>query len=305
MLNLWGTIKTVRNLVKGTLTDLALRFTGDPNNGIYWVSADKWAIVSGGIVVAHIYVSQAGDVQLLVDPGGTGTSTFPSLGIVDAANGIYKLGTNVLGIGVGGTGWRFDASQFGPSGDLRPGLQNSNSTATVPTLLPQKFYTTMGIGGVQHKPNVIANSVEMQQWDGTTADSEQIFALRGLNIKRKRALVTLSTVAAETSISLTPNAVVLAAAIRVSTLIEGLDNDTHTISLGVNGTPAKYCVATNAGAATTISVNVKANYTLDPSLDKEASAMVLTIGVGEDVIPTAGACEVEVIYLAGVDLASV
>src|SRR3990167_9797824 len=107
MLNLCGTIKTVRNIVKGTLTDLALRFTGDPNNGIYWVSADKWAIVSGGIVVAHIYVSQAVDVQLLVDPGGTGTSTFPSLGIVDAANGIYKLGTNVLGLVVGTTIWSY------------------------------------------------------------------------------------------------------------------------------------------------------------------------------------------------------
>ena len=112
-------------------------------------------------------------------------------------------------------------------------------------------------------------------------------------IKTVRSLVTLT--ATETAVGLTPGGVILGAAFRVSTQITGLSNDAHTLGLGINGTPAKYCTVTHA-VATTIDVNTKAQYN-GLTLAAETNALVLTIGVGGDTIPTAGAVEVEIHYL--------
>ncbi len=139
----------------------------------------------------------------------------------------------------------------------------------------------------------------------TTDDAEIFTIMRGLPFKRFHATVTLDTIDEESDVGLTPSAVILSAAIRVSTEIAGLDSDNHTINLGVNGDIAKYASVAEGGASTTISVNKKAKYTFDPTTDTEAAALVLTIGVGTDKTPSAGAVEVEVIYLDSADLASV
>lgn len=300
----WGDIPRRVYAADGSVGAPVWTWVSDPDTGRYWVSANKQADVAGGIAVAYYYVPQAGDVQLLVDPGGTGNSTYPALAIVDASNGFYKPGANQIDLVVGGTQWIWNATQSGPTGDAKSGFHAVNAATNVANILPMKLYPSMGFSALaQHMPSVVANNKDIQYWDGTTAGAEQMFALRGLNTKRFRALVTLDITDAETAVGLTPNAVILAAAIRVSTQVTGLDDAVHTISLGINGAATKYCTATNAGSATTISVNVKNNYTFDPSLDKETNALVLTIGGGADQTPSAGACEVEIIYLAGVDLA--
>jgi hypothetical protein len=140
----------------------------------------------------------------------------------------------------------------------------------------------------------------------TTNDAEQLNMLRGLQVKRFHAIVTLATDGAETAVGLTPSAVILSAAIRVSTQITGLDSATHTINLGINGAATKYIAVSQGAIATTIDVNKKGHYTFDPTTDTEAAAVVLTIaGDGADNTPTGGAVEVEIIYLVGADLASV
>jgi len=125
------------------------------------------------------------------------------------------------------------------------------------------------------------------------------------NFKRFYAEVTLSTTGAETDVGLTPSAVILSAAIRVSVEIADLDSANHHIQLGINGTPAKYIDVAQGAAATTISVNKKGNYKFDPTTDTEATALKLTITGGADQTPTAGKVYVEVIYLDSANLADV
>lgn len=139
----------------------------------------------------------------------------------------------------------------------------------------------------------------------TTDDAEQVDLLRGLGIKRFHGTITLATDNAETDVGLTPAAVIMSAAIRVSTQIAGLGTalQTHTVSLGINGTAAKYCTATQGAAGEVIDVNKKAKYIFDPTTDTEAAALKLTVEGGDDNIPSAGAVEVEVIYMTSTDLA--
>jgi hypothetical protein len=124
-------------------------------------------------------------------------------------------------------------------------------------------------------------------------------------IKTFHQTVTLNAGTDATLVGLVPNGVVIGAAIRVSTQITGLSNDIHTISLGIVGTTTKYCTATQAGpAATTIDVNTKAHYT-GLATTAETVALQLTIGVGADVWPTAGAVEVEIHYFCQAALPNV
>lgn len=55
----------------GTVAAPGIAFDGDPNSGIYWVSANTWEMVADG--VAYARVSTAGITFL-----GTGATTFPS-----------------------------------------------------------------------------------------------------------------------------------------------------------------------------------------------------------------------------------
>jgi len=125
------------------------------------------------------------------------------------------------------------------------------------------------------------------------------------NFKRFYSEVTLATDNAETDVGLTPAAVILTAAIRVSVEIQGLDSADHHIQLGINGSAAKYVDVAQGSAATTISVNKKGNYKFDPSTGTEAAALKLTITGGADQTPTAGKVYVEVIYLESANLADV
>jgi hypothetical protein len=124
-------------------------------------------------------------------------------------------------------------------------------------------------------------------------------------LKRFYAEVTLATDNAETDVGLTPAAVILSAAIRVSVQIDGLDSADHHIQLGINGNASKYIDVAQGGAAQNISVNKKGNYKFDPTTDTEAAALKLTITGGTDQIPTAGKVYVEVIYLDSANLADV
>lgn len=122
------------------------------------------------------------------------------------------------------------------------------------------------------------------------------------NFKMFYQEITLDTGGATTNVGLTPNCVIISAAIRVSVQIDGLDAADHHIQLGVAGTTNKYCDAAEGAANAYISVNKKDHYTYDPTIGTEAAALILTITGGGDQTPTAGKCYVEVIYLDSSDL---
>jgi len=146
-LNPYGVFKKVLTLAQGALTNLSLKFLGDTDSGIYWVSANKWALVSGGIVVGYIYVPQAGDVQFQIDPSGTGTSTYPALAIVDAGAGWYKAAANDYRFTNGSAGFFVvNETRIGNPSDAKGAFTTSNSTATVPSVLPQNLDGDTGVG---------------------------------------------------------------------------------------------------------------------------------------------------------------
>ena len=120
-------------------------------------------------------------------------------------------------------------------------------------------------------------------------------------IKKFSSTVTLATDGATTSVGLTPDGIVLSAAIRVSTAITALDSADHHIQLGVSGTLDKYCDVANGEAATSIALNKKGHYVGNPV--GEAAALILTITGGADMTPDGGAVEVEVVYIARANLA--
>lgn len=121
-------------------------------------------------------------------------------------------------------------------------------------------------------------------------------------IRRFQKIVTLATDGETTEVGLTPAGVILAAAIRVSTQITGLTSGDNHIQLGVAGTLDKYADAAQGASATTISVNKKASYAGAPVA--ESAALILTVVGGADATPSAGAVEVEVLYIARANLAN-
>jgi hypothetical protein len=118
-------------------------------------------------------------------------------------------------------------------------------------------------------------------------------------VKTFHQIVTLGATAT-TAVGLTPAGVIIGAAFRVSTQIDGLSPDNHTISLGVAGTVNKYGTATQGAGDAFISVNKKAKYAGVPLA--ETLALILTIEVGGDCNPTAGAVEVVVHYYEQIDI---
>lgn len=155
------------------------------------------------------------------------------------------------------------------------------------------------------KSATFASSITATNAQFTPATGASVNVGTSCNFKRFYAEVTLATDNAETDVGLTPGAVILSAAIRVSVEIAGLDSADHHIQLGINGAADKYIDVAQGAAATTISVNKKGNYTFDPTTDTEAAALKLTITGGADQIPSAGKVYVEVVYLDSTDLADV
>lgn len=134
---------------------------------------------------------------------------------------------------------------------------------------------------------------------GTSLDSER---RGGYETVRFHETITLDTGDAETNVGLTPNGVVLHAAIRIATEVVGLDSADHHVQLGVSGTTDRYADASQGSSATTIAVNKKDHYTFDLSIGAETSALILTVTGGSDNTPSAGAVEVEIVYISNSDL---
>jgi hypothetical protein len=131
---------------------------------------------------------------------------------------------------------------------------------------------------------------------------------RCLHIKVFTTTVTLSTAGATTSVGLTPDGVILAAAIRVATQVTGLTSVDNHIKLGTTNMVDNYNYGdlANGSAATTIAVNSKDSYVADFSSGTTISdALILKVVGGADVTPSAGTVEVEVVYAVSADIASV
>lgn len=150
---------------------------------------------------------------------------------------------------------------------------------------------------------IAANAVDSTNFVLTKAT--EIYDEGVFNFKRFHDTITLDTGDEETDVGLTPAAVIISAAIRVSTEITGLDSANHHIQLGINGSATRYIDVAQGNGQTSIDVNKKGCFTFDPAKGTEENALVLTVAGGADNIPDAGAVEVEVIYLAARDLPDV
>ena len=126
----------------------------------------------------------------------------------------------------------------------------------------------------------------------------------GMTFTTLRKYVTLDTGDATTTVGLTPNGTIFHAALRVSTAIASLDSADHHIQLGIAGTTDKYIDKANGSSATSIALNIKDVYEFDPDIGKETAALILTVTGGSDSTPSAGAVELQIVYLVHANLAN-
>lgn len=79
----------------GSVTAPTLAFTGDPNSGLYWVSADYLALAVGGAKTIEFTTSQ---VSIL-----DGTVAGPGLSFIADPNcGLYRVGADDIAVAIGG-----------------------------------------------------------------------------------------------------------------------------------------------------------------------------------------------------------
>jgi len=284
------------------------------------LEVDGVAYFDAGITSIGIYLGNGNGISTL----GVNDNTYSFLArdngvaqvivgkVISAADPYFSIGRDDTGVATNavtdmlvlqaGAGTNNEAQNFG----LGVSVKLGNAASEVEERASLDFVLTDATNGAED-----ASLVVRLQDGGTVGDvatfkgSDKSFNIgTAFNLKRFYSIVTLATDGATTTVGLTPGAVIMAAAIRVSTAIAGLDSADHHIQLGVAGTTGKYVDAANGSAATSIAKNVKGHYTFDPTTDTEAAALILTITEGGDQTPSAGAVEVEVIYLAASDLAN-
>ena len=211
-----------------------------------------------------------------------------NLGIATALFGTSAVSTFAISNGTLGD----------PAADMVQMASEDNGAGNASWLLQPELGTALRYGN---------NILDVESGDLTLLPATGNSIITGVSylLKRFLAIVTLDTGDAETLVGLTPNAVIMSAAIRVSTQITGLDSANHSIRLGVNGVSNKYINVAQGSSQTTIDVNVKSKFTFTTAAGTESAALVLTIEGGSDNIPSGGAVEVEIIYLDSANLPDV
>ena len=78
---------------------------------------------------------------------GSGSQNKPSLAFGNGDSGIYKDSANVIGITLsGGIKWYISSSSIQANNGLGAGINNITSSATIPTLIPNRADGNTGIG---------------------------------------------------------------------------------------------------------------------------------------------------------------
>jgi hypothetical protein len=118
---------------------------------------------------------------------------------------------------------------------------------------------------------------------------------KNFGVKMIHQILSVSTIGATTVTGVTPGGMVLGAALRVNTDIEGLDSADHSISLGTAGDADKYGTVSEGVAEIHISKNKK--FVSHGNGLPEPSELIITIGGGADQTPTAGSVEIEIHFV--------
>lgn len=145
----------------------------DPDTGIGHDAADRFALIAGGVTVAHV-LEQTGSPAIVIDPNDAGTGA-PELAFGAGADTGLRESANVLTLILGGTsrfGW--DANLYVSSVATGAGMKNEAASATNPTFVPNRSDLNSGIGqNAADQLSLIAGGVEMLRLSEGVTD--QIF----------------------------------------------------------------------------------------------------------------------------------
>jgi len=118
----------------------------DNDTGIGWTSADRLALIAGGVMVAECFETSGADPQFILPQNNDAAR--PTLAFGDGNSGFYEVSDNIVRVSTGGTyQWEWTASGFNRASNAAgPGLLNEAATATNPTALPNQADLDTGIG---------------------------------------------------------------------------------------------------------------------------------------------------------------
>ena len=122
----WSSAPPVSSLLVGAglVGTPAVRFSGDPDNGLYYIGTNNWGLSAGGALALDVSTARVNAAVPVYLPDGSAGAPALAQGS-DPDNGIY-FGGNVINFATGGT-YR---GQFTPAGHFVPGANNTYDLGT-------------------------------------------------------------------------------------------------------------------------------------------------------------------------------
>jgi len=140
-----------------------------------------------------------------------GTTTSYAIRQSNSGSTYFNTGAgSILNLSVGGTSaFKMYSSYFRSALGQGPSMQNENSTATNPTLLPNQASLTSGIGGIIGEVSIITGATEAVRWDASqnqiNAGDIQIESAAGLYLDGATKSVQIHHDAGLIAFALGPN----------------------------------------------------------------------------------------------------
>ncbi len=231
-----------------------------------------------------------------------GSNALPALAFEsDSSLGIYKIGTDRLGIGFGdGNLWEFNAVRLFGGGSTGPEIFNNAATGTVPTLIPNRSDENTGYSrdGNDSLCLVVGGKTVFKVTKGTDARMRFIPGTSGGLVTTAAEVLSGSlsgtSVTLETNIPLGAN--IIGCQANVETAITTDDGLNYTWDLAYDADAGSQAIVTAGGEA----LNTKANVFFDPNINSPISTgevdLVLTPNAGGLTVFTAGKLRVVTYY---------
>ena len=148
----------------------------DPDTGIGHDAADRFALIAGGVTVAHVGET-AGSPSLVIDPNDAGSGAV-ELAFGAGADTGFRESANVLTLVLGASSkWGWDADLFVAITATGAGLLNEAVSATNPTFVPNRSDLDSGIGqNAVDQVSIIGGGVELARAVESTGANQFIIA---------------------------------------------------------------------------------------------------------------------------------
>ena len=142
-------------------------FSGDPDTGVFNVSANILGLSAGGAELLRLV--EGVQEQVIVSPGALfGTAALPALALGDGDTGFYETFDDVLHLAIGGVArflWADGANSLQGFVTGAGSLRNEVSSVTNPTLGPRNDDSDTGIGsGTADTVSIIGGGVELARF---------------------------------------------------------------------------------------------------------------------------------------------